>query len=743
MPLLRRLSAPLLALLAVLAFLAADAALAQPQPAASPRASPPTGRPRIGLVLGGGGARGTAHIGVIEVLERLRVPVDCVAGTSMGALVAGAWAGGVSPADMRQRLAAVDWHDLFDDNPSHAETNYRERLLAQTYYPGLEFGITGEGLRVAHGVVGGQKIKLFFNTLVGADRGERMIESLALPVSIVATDIGTGEKVVFRRGELSAAMRASMSVPALLAPVRYEGRYLVDGGLVDNLPVDEVMASCHPDVVIAVDVGTPLGKPDEVATLRAITGQTIGVLTEQNADRSRAMLKPGDVYIRPELADITAADFNKFREGAESGRLAAEAQAAALSRYSLPPSEYAAWAQKFKAAPAPRPRVDEVRITGLKRINPAYVERHIRIRAGDMFDATQLERDLARVYGDGDVESVDYRVVTEQGRTILRIVITEKSWGVDYLRAGVFVEATDKETQFALRAAYHRKWINALGGEWLSGIQFGERSSVFTEFYQPLDGRQRWFVEPALGFRRDRLNVYQNDNRVAEYQIRQKRAFFNLGANIGVLGALRVGYLYRKLDTTVETGAPTLPTGERTLKGWQAVLEFDQFDRPFFPSSGWYGKIDYFDSPDDGYSRLGADLRAAGTWGLYVLNGRLGYLGSPKGRLPLGEAGGLGGFLQLSGFQRDQILAGDLRFASVRGERVIGRMPLGLRGDLRVGMSLEAGKARDRFTETNLDGWQQAAAVYLGGETPLGPVYFGAGYAKGGHKSLYLFLGLP
>jgi NTE family protein len=732
----RRLFALLLALSALLASLAGGAAPAQP-------AAPAAARPRIGLVLGGGGARGSAHIGVLEVLERLRVPVDCIAGTSMGALVAGAWASGVSPEQMRVRLAAVDWHDLFEDNPSHAETNYRERRLAQTYYPGLEYGVTNGGIRAAHGVVGGQKIKLFFNSLVGADRGDVTIESLALPLTIVATDIGTGQKVVFRSGELSGAMRASMSVPALLSPVPYRGRYLVDGGLVDNLPVDEVMESCRPDVVIAVDVGSPLAKPDELTSLRAITGQTIGVLTEQNSERSRAMLKPADIYIQPDLGNITAADFQASGAGADSGRKAAEAQAAALARYAVPPAQYAAWADRRKSRLPPNPRVDEVRITGLNLINPAYVERHIPIRPGDRFDAALLERGLERVYGDGDVENVDYSLVNVGGRTVLYIVVTEKSWGRDYLRAGVNLEAADDETQVALRGAYHRKWVNTLGAEWLSGFQLGERSSLYTEFYQPLDARQRWFVEPALGISRERLNVYQDDRRIAEYLVRQRRAALSLGANIGVLGALRLGYVYRRYESSVETGAAGLPTGETTLKGWQAQLEFDQFDRPFFPTRGWYSRIAYFNAQDADYSRLSVDLRAARTWDRYVVNMRFSYLGSPKGRLPLAEAGSLGGFLRLSGFAPDQIVAGDLRFASIRGERVIGRMPLGLAGDMRVGVSLEAGKARDRFSERGLEGWQQAGAVYIGGETPLGPVYIGAGHAKGGRSSFYVFLGLP
>jgi NTE family protein len=702
-----------------------------------------TPRPRIGLVLGGGGARGTAHIGVLEVLDKLHVPVDCIAGTSMGSLVAGAYASGLGPQRMLERLAQVDWHDLFDDNPSHAETNYRERRLQESYYPGLEFGVTPTGIRYAHGVVGGQKIKLFFNTLIGSERGERSIESLPLPVSIVATDIGTGDKVVFRDGELSAAMRASMSVPTLLAPVPYRGKRLVDGGLVDNLPIDEVKLRCNADIVIAVDVGSPLARPEDVDSIASVTGQMINVLTEQNSTISRAMIRPQDIYIRPDLATVTAADFNKFREGAESGRRAALAQADRLRALAVSPAEYAAWADKLKTDNQPLPRIDEIQIVGLRHINPQAIERHLRVRPGDRLDTKQLDQDLGRVYGDGDVENIDYRLQVTPQRTILRIVVTEKSWGPDYLRFGVNLEAGSKENEFAFRGAYHRRWVNQYGAEWLTGFQIGERATLFTDFYQPLEPRQRYFVEPSVGIVRDLLRIYQDDTRVAEYIVRQKRAQLNLGANIGVLGQFRIGALYRKLDTSIETGAPTLPTGKTTLKGWNAILDLDQTDRTFFPTSGWYANLNYYKSKDRGYSRLAADLRAIHSWDPYVVNARYYYLGTPQGRLPFAEAGGLGGFLTLSGYARNQILAADIRFFSVRGEKIIGRMPLGLSGDLRAGVSLEAGRARDRFTETRREGWQQAGAVYLGGDTPVGPLFLGYGYARGGHSSLYLFIGLP
>ncbi|MBE2243217.1 MAG: patatin-like phospholipase family protein, partial [Burkholderiaceae bacterium] len=195
-------------------------ALAQAVPPTSAQQPPQehASRPRIGLVLGGGGARGAAHIGVLEVLQELRVPVDCIAGTSMGALVTGAFAAGQSPAAMSQALAQANWDDMFQDNPDFYDMSYRNKRLSQAYVPGSELGVTDKGLEYAPGVVSGQKIKAFFNELVHDDRGERLIQDLPIPIALIATDILTGDRVVMRDGSLSQAMRASMSVPGLMAP---------------------------------------------------------------------------------------------------------------------------------------------------------------------------------------------------------------------------------------------------------------------------------------------------------------------------------------------------------------------------------------------------------------------------------------------------------------------------------------------------------------------------------------------
>ena len=702
-------------------------------------------RPRIGLVLGGGGARGSAHIGVLEVMERLRVPVDCVAGTSMGSLVAGVYGTGLTPAQMLEKLAPVDWNDLFADNPESADMNYRSRRLAQRFYPRLELGITDKGVEPVAGVVAGQKIKLFFNHLVGDDTGLRTIESLRLPVSVIATDIGTGERVVLREGSLSAAMRASMSVPGLMSPVQIDSHYLVDGGLVDNVPIGEVRSRCNADVVIAIDVGTPLMKPEEVTNILAVTGQMINILTNQNVVASLATLKPGDVFIQPDLTGISAGDFPRYLEAVERGRKAAEAKAAELARYAVPPEQYAAWRESIQPPGRTAPRIDAVEIAQLKSVNPEAVERLVEVKPGETLDRQKLNRSVQAIYGEGDYQSVDYSLLTSRDRNILRITPVEKSWGPDYLLFGMNLSSNvGSWSAYELRAAYRRTWLNAYGGEWLSGVQVGQDSRLFTQFFQPLDARQRFFVSPSLEFGRSQFDVYQDDERIGQFDVDRFSAALDGGINFGTVGQAKLGYIYTSLDNKLSTGIPgSLPEGKNTIRGWNGSLDLEQFDRLFFPTRGWavLGSVFHADQAD--YTRGNLSVAAAFPVSKYVINGRLRAAGSLSGTLPSYDAVSLGGPFNLTGYAQNQIVGDNLAYGSARVERIIGTMPLGMTGDLRVGVSAEAGKVNGRYTETNLDGWLQSYSVYLAGETPVGPLYLGYGHATGGASAVYLFLGTP
>ncbi|MBK5912779.1 patatin-like phospholipase family protein [Rhodocyclus purpureus] len=704
-------------------------------------------RPRIGLVLGGGGARGAAHIGVLEVLERLRVPVDCIAGTSMGALVSGAYAAGLSPAEMRSELAKADWNDMFQDNPPYSEINYRNKEISTRFMPGSETGVGEKGVAYQRGVVSGQKIKLFFNRLVGSDLGERSIESLPLPLSIIATDIGNGEKVVFRDGSLTKAMRASMSVPGMMAPVEHQGHKLVDGGLVDNLPIAEARARCRADIVIAVNVGSPLLKADEVGSLLTVSMQMVNILTEQNVTHSLASLQAGDIYIKPDLEGISAGDFSRTSETADRGRVAAEVIADRLKAFSVSEERYAAWSQKLAYSRQTAPGIDEIQVAGLKTINPAALERHLRVRPGDRIDAARLNQDMLRAYGDGWYESIDYSLLSERDRHILRVLPVEKSWGPDYMRFGVSLYSDFKQdSSFTLRAAHHKTWLNTFGGELLAAAEIGRRNAVGVDLYQPLDPRQRYFVEASASYARENFGVYQDDEKFAEYAKTQRNVSVGAGVNVGLLGQLRVGWRQRWVEAKLDTGLPTAAYPETTNKSWGGVyagIDLDQMNRLYFPTEGWSSRLGYFNSSGAGYSKLLAEVKAAESFGDYVLNGRLGYQGSARGSLPVHDAATLGGLNNLAGFALNQLIGDDIRYAGLRLEKIIGRLPLGLRGDLRAGIALETGKVGQPLTETRLSGWMNSLSIYLGGETPLGPVYLGYGRSDTGASSLYLFLGTP
>ena len=701
-------------------------------------------RPRVGLVLGGGGARGAAHIGVLEVLEQLRVPVDCIAGTSMGALVAGAWAAGHDPASMRREMARANWKDMFQDNPDYDDVNYRNKRLTQRYLPGSETGINAQGAMSPPGVVSGQKIKLFFNQLVHADAGERPIESLPLPLSIIATDIASGERVVYRDGSLTLAMQASMSVPGLMAPLEYRGHKLVDGGLVDNLPVREVRERCDAQVVIAVNVGSPLQKANEISGLLSVSAQMVSILTEQNVTQSRASLRPDDLYLQPDLTGLNAADFERSGEMADRGRSAAQAVAGALQRLAVDEASYAAWRARMATPTTTPARVDAIEVVGLQSVNPATLSRYLQQKTGKPLDTQGLNRDLLRAYGDGYYERVDYALLPQRERNVLRILPVEKSWGPDYVRLGLNLNSSlSGGSTYSLRAAYQKTWLNPLGGELLLSGELGSDTGIAAEWYQPLDPAQHFFVEAQGSVRRENAAVFVDDQRISSYRDNVSRLDLVGGINIGLFGQARLGWRGEQRTIRLDIGQPTLPIDPLRTSGWLASIELDQLGQLYFPTRGWSARASWFESARDDYSRLALGLNGVYPIGDWVLGLRASFEGSTHGQLPLQDSAKLGGFLNLSGFAADQLLGDKVSYAHVRGERIVGRMPLGLRGDMRLGLALEAGKVGEPVSEPNRRGWLNSALLYAGGETSFGPVYVGLGHSSSGSTNAYLFIGTP
>ena len=708
-------------------------------------------RPKVGLVLGGGGARGGAHLGVLEVLEELRVPVDCVAGTSMGALVGGAYATGVPPADIIDLVSRTDWVGIFDDTAGREGVGMRRKELDDRFYAGLEFGVSSGGLAFREGALAGEKLKLFFNQLVRSDLGDRNIEDLPLPLAIIATDIGSGERMALRTGNLTSAMRGSMSVPGLLEPVQRDGRKLVDGGLTDNLPVAEVRRLCNPDVVIAVNVGSPLLKPDEVKGIGTVLGQVVNLLTEQNVAASLQDLRPGDILIKPELADVRATDFTRQLKAAEDGRVATRAMAAELSRLSLPPGPYAAWQDaKRLAAPRQAPVIDAVQVGETRFVNPETLRSALTQKDGAPLDARKLATDLVREFSEGDLNALDYSVVRERDRTILRITPIEKPWGPDYLRFGLNLASDFRsESAYNLRSLYRRTWLNGLGGEWLVGAQIGSEQSLDTEFYQPLDLRHRFFVRPYAGTSLRKEPVYRDNDRLAIYRVQESRAGVDLGVNLGVYGQAAGGWVARRIGAVLDTGPDSFFNLTEFIGGPSASLAVDTYDQPFFPTRGVKLDATYFDATRTGqgsprYSRSEVRFGAAASHNRWTfLMGLEGGI-SPRGTLPLGDAFTLGGPRRLSGFAPGQLIGDEYTFARAEAQyRLHWASPLwGL--TLIAGVLGEAGRVdRPFLKDTSLTGRQGSVGAYLAANTFLGPVYLGIADSRNGRRRFFFSLGAP
>ena len=706
-------------------------------------------RPKICLVLSGGGARGAAHIGVLKVLEELRVPIDCIAGTSMGSVVGASYATGTTVAEMEEVLGTISTELLFKEAPPRQEETVRRKLDDTRDFVGPEIGLRDWNLELPKGFVSGVRLETVLRYLSKA-KGYRKFDELGIPFRAVATDLVTGKAVVFAEGELANVMRASMSVPGAIAPAEFDGKILVDGGLTNNLPID-VARAMGADVVIAVNLGTPLAPREQLKSILGVSGQVINILTEQNVQLSLATLKATDILILPELGDFSAADFDNLPKTVPIGEAAARKVADRLARLSLPPAEYAALRERqlVVAATDPRP-IDEIRFTNLQRVNAEAAQAVMDTKAGEPIDPKVLDADMRRLYGTGDFEHVNYRIIEEPGKRVLAVDAVEKSWGPNYLRFGLgFSSDLKGDTFFNLLASYRRTWINSLGAEWRSDLQVGQTAALTSEFYQPLDARQYFFVAPRIELQRRVVDLFQGNQRLATYDVRYARAGVDVGSQMTRYGELRIGAIAGTLDASLNTGPPELapPAGRIKQGAFTSRLIFDQVDSAIFPRSGAAGSAHLFASSaalgaDEAYTKWDADGVAVWSFGEHTFNVGLkagGKLGSDA--LPRYDLFQWGGFLQQSGYPTGAIITDRLTFGRLMYYNKFVRQKL-LEG-VYAGFSLEAGKYGAPLVPGSFTGTLKSASVFLGADTPIGPLYFGYGHSADGNSSFYLFLGRP
>lgn len=705
--------------------------------------APDEKRPRIGLVLGGGGARGAAHVGVIKVLERLRVPVDYIVGTSMGAIVGGLYATGMSADELEHALARIDWDDMLTDRPPRAERPFRRKRDDDLYLVQQELGYGAGQVKFATGLLQGQKIGLLLESLTLPVAKVEDFDRLPTPFRAVATDIVNGKAVVLRRGDLARSIRASMSVPAFFAPVELDGKLLVDGAVSNNVPVD-VVRTMGADVLIVVDVGTPPLTRKEANTLLGITSQLTWIMVARNTEAQLATLTARDILIRPELGDLGAGDFEASMTAVPFGQAAAEQSLAALRTLSVPEDEYRRYTEARATRRGGTPTVQFVRIDNQSQLSDEVLKARLEDQLGKPIDSRVLDRDIGEIYGLGNFESVRYEVVKENDKTGIVLHAREKAWGPNFLQFGLLISANaDGDSTFNFGALFKRTALNRLNGEFRTGLQIGDEPALGFDLYQPLDYDARYFVSPALLYQRRNVGLFENDDRVAEYQVTRLGGELAAGRNFSNWGELRLGLERFTGDADVRTGGPTVKGFEFDSGGAFVQLATDRLDNVNFPRAGQAGRVRWFMSrpalgADEDFDQLEIGALYPKSWGHHTGMFSLAYASTVSGTAPIQDQFRLGGFGRLSGLDTNALSGQHRAFASAVYLRRI--------SDIRLlpaylGTSIEAGNVWQNRDDISLDNLIVSGSVFLGVDSFLGPLYLGLGHAEGGQTSAFLFLG--
>ena len=734
------------------------AAIAQPAaPASAPLPAHADGsRPRIGLVLSGGGARGLAHVGVLKALERAHVRIDAIAGTSMGAIVGGLYASGMSADQLEAELRRIDWDALFATRVARPYLSQRRKEEDFEIATGLEFGVHDGQLSAPQGALSSRGLELLLRRLTLPVRHVDDFDHLAIPFRALATDMETGKPVILSHGDLAVALRSSMSVPGVFAPTEVDGRILGDGGLVDNLPVD-VARAMGVDVVIAVNIGTPLSGRDSLSSVVGLTEQMIAILTEQNVERSIATLKPADLLLAPDLGKLTSSDFSRVAELIKIGDDYAEAQSPHLAAYASPAPEYAQWAAAH-AQPAMEPTpLLAVQFEGSQHTNPGRFEAKLQSQAGELFDTRKAEADARRLAASGDYTRADYRLVEGPAGETLLFDLQDKPWGPNYLRVGLDLHADfSGHSGFDVKLSHNHHWLTENGTEWRNFIQVGERPAIFSEIYHPLwrniDDSNDWFAAGYVSGDRQHRSAYAADGtETAQFLRSTGQIGVDFGLPFGRLGELRAGFLHLTTSTT-----PTLLSAQ-----WTGPTQAQVWQEDGLRVRGVVDQLDYVNFPTNGYRLVGEGV--AGTRRLqrsghmargavegtvvdtfgrstFELHGAL-KMSDENSQLAVDQYT-LGGFQQLSGYRPDQLSGNAVLFGRLNWYTRLTDTPVFARGFF-VGASLEAGNAWDQRSQMSLAGLRGGGSVYLGADTGIGPMYLGITYAPRGELGIALFIGRP
>jgi NTE family protein len=555
--------------------LAAPATPQQSQPA-------PPKEPKIGLVLEGGAALGLAHIGVLQWLEENRIPVNYVAGTSMGGLIGGMYATGNSPAEIRTLVEGIDWNEVMRGEVPYGDLPFRRKQDAESYPNGIEFGIKN-GVRLRSGFNSGHQVGLILDRVALPYSEIKEFDDLPIPFACVGTDLLNKKPHVFRNGSLSQALRSTMSLPGVFTPVRANGTIYVDGGLLDNLPVD-VAQQLGANLTIAVHLETkPLGANEPLSSV-GVLGQSMSVVIAAN---ELASMQKADILISVPLGKFSSTDYEKYQEIIKLGYEAAVSKASVLSRFSVDEATWQAYLVQRSARKRTAPSPQFIEVAGTKPMLDKEIKNKLADTLNKPIDTPALDKKLTYLMGDGRFGSIGYEMTGKDGLQGLLIHAREKDYSPPTVLPLFVIDGSEVErVQFMVGARITFLDLGKFGTEWRNDLVLGSQHLAQSEFYLPLDKNLRWFVAPRGYAAKSALDFYNGDNLVAEYRDRVGGGAFDFGFVPTRDSQIRIGYQggYEKLTPTIGS----LPYGSLQGRTGTTYLRYnlDRRDSPIIPTDG-------------------------------------------------------------------------------------------------------------------------------------------------------------
>jgi NTE family protein len=727
-------------------------------------------------VLSGGGARGVAHIGVLKVLEEQHVPIDAIAGTSMGAVVGGLYASGLSAREIEAIMTSLNWQEAFRDLPPREDLTLRRKQEDQNFLVKFPLGIRGGKVLLPKGLIQGQRLNQILRRLTLPVARITNFDELPTPFRALATDLETGDAVKMDSGDLTSAMRASMSAPGVFSPVERDGRLLVDGGISENLPVD-IARAMGVDILIVVDVGSPLLTREKLNSVPVISNQMIAILIQRNSREQLEKLKPNDVLIAPALGDTSSFDFGNVKRVIAVGERAARASVERLAALAMSPQEAARYAQRREAARqvAP-PRIDFVQVDSGSKNYSARLNSLFDDLTGKPLDPDALARRMTTLYGEGSLDTLDYQVVKENDHYGLALDARGNSIGPNYVRFGLSLqEDFQGNSTYDAAMRFVMSEITRPGGEWVWDLQVGQTSLVATELFLPFSEFSGWFVDPhaqiaasnvpwfgdqslaagaGAGPGAGRVTSSVGQTEIAQYRLHTYEYGIDLGKQFGNWGEIRTGIQREEGHSHLEIGDPTdqtlltQPNQDFGVHDYFVRFSYDRLDNVNFPHSGQQSSLQWdadrnVTGVDNVTNQVTFSYVGAASFGrdtlVFSTNAGLTLEGNVTDVRLLYP---LGGFLNLSGLRADSLLGPDFAIARVLYYRQVGRGGPGYFDfPTYVGVSFEDGNVWQSRRDISFGNTHKDASIFLGIDTFLGPVYIATGFDQHGGEAFYLFLG--